>query len=113
MRGDAAVSDAESSAEESVSLRQLLHHEPANTLITLSNSPWGANVQVLLHETYAAASGRNCRRLTVEPEGQAYPALVCQHPQKNQEWVPVRLLQIGGRPVLNQTSSLPAWNERK
>jgi len=104
--------DAKLDAAGSVSLRQLLDHEPANTLITLADSPWGSNVQVLLHEPYAAASGRNCRRLTIEPEGQSYPALVCQHPQKNQDWAPVRLLQIGGRPVLSQSPSLPAWNER-
>ena len=104
---------AEGQTVGSVSFSQLLAHEPTNTLVTLSNSPWGASVQVLLHETYAAASGRNCRRLTVDPEGQSYPALACQHPKKDQDWVPVRLLQIGGRPVLNQSTSLPAWNERR
>ena len=109
---DKSTKVTEGQAVESVSFSRLLDHEPANTLVTLSNSPWGSNVQVLLHETYAAASGRNCRRLTVEPEGQSYPALACQHPKKDQDWVPVRLLQIGGRPVLSQTSSLPAWNER-
>lgn len=98
---------------ESVSFGRLLDHEPADTLVTLSSSPWGSNVRVLLHETYAAASGRNCRRLTVEPEGQAYPALTCRVSDKAQEWVPVRLLQIGGRPVLSPDTSLPAWKERR
>lgn len=100
-------------ATKPIALRELFEREPANTLVSLTDSPWGANVQVLLHETYAAASGRNCRRLTIEPEGQSYPALACQHPKNTRDWVPVRLLQVGGRPLLSRDTSLPAWTERR
>lgn len=106
--------DTATDPAESATLSQLLNREPADTLITLSNSPWGANLRIVLHETYAAASGRNCRRLTIEPEGQSRPALVCQAPKNLKEWLPVRLLQIGGRPVLTgDAAPLPAWEDRQ
>lgn len=112
--GGSADGETESDAAERVELRELLEREPADTLVSLTNSPWGRNVQVLLHETYAAASGRNCRRLTVEPEGRSYPALVCRHPKNAKDWAPVRLLQVGGRPVLSDdTLSPPAWSARR
>lgn len=111
--GGSADNDAKNREAEQVTLNKLLTREPANTLVSLTNSPWGPNVQVLLHETYAAASGRNCRRLTIEPEGQSYPALVCQHPKNTRDWVPVRLLQVGGRPLLSRNTSPPAWTESR
>ncbi|WP_139058803.1 DVU3141 family protein [Thiorhodococcus drewsii] len=98
-------------AAETLSFQELLTREPANTLVVLPSSPWGTNIRVLLHETYAAASGRNCRQLTIDPDANATPALACQDPDDPTVWVPVRLLQIGGRPLLSVgDEATPVWS---
>ena len=35
------------------------------SVIAVSTSPWGSDVEVVAHERYFAASGRSCRELTV------------------------------------------------
>lgn len=85
---------------QSYDLQSLLSREPPDTLVVFSTSPWGSNLSAVLHEEYTAASGRNCRRLTLDPEGQYRPALVCRALGGERRWEPVRLLQIAGRPVI-------------
>ncbi|WP_242482456.1 DVU3141 family protein [Thiocystis violacea] len=104
---------AEEPSVEMVNFQDLLTREPANTLLWLPQSPWGSDIHVLLHEQYAAASGRNCRNLTIDPDGRAAPALACQNPKHNKEWQAVRLLQIDGRPVLGDSSArAQTWSGR-
>ncbi|WP_295399075.1 DVU3141 family protein [uncultured Thiocystis sp.] len=98
-------------SEQIVDFQLLLSREPAETLIWLPKSPWGSDRHVLLHEKYAAASGINCRRLTIDPEGQAFPALACQ--SSKGKWGTVRLLQVDGRPVLSAGAvSTQTWGSQ-
>ncbi len=77
--------------------QSMLSHEPAGTLARLEHSPWGENVEVVLHAPYHAASGRICRDVTVSSNGMRRPALVCQ--RRDQAWEPARLLHVDGRPA--------------
>ncbi|MBK1649527.1 DVU3141 family protein [Rhabdochromatium marinum] len=90
--------------------QRALDTAPAGATRSLSQTPWGPGVMVQFHPPYAAASGRRCRRLTVEPRQQARPALACREdgasPARAPTWQIVRLLQINGRPVLHHSTSL-------
>ncbi|EIC22573.1 hypothetical protein Thi970DRAFT_02845 [Thiorhodovibrio frisius] len=88
--------------------QRALDTAPAGATRTMPETPWGRAMMVEFHQPYVAASGRRCRRLTLEPGPLARPALVCREPdgaktaKQAPSWEAVRLLQIDGRPVLNQ-----------
>ncbi|WP_181919434.1 DVU3141 family protein [Alkalilimnicola ehrlichii] len=75
----------------------MLDEEPVNSRAELRESPWGPDVSVRLHGLYDAASGRVCRRLTVEADGVRRPALACR--SQDGVWTAVRVLHETGRPV--------------
>lgn len=77
----------------------VLSREPGGTSVWLAESPWGMGVTLVLHDTYWAASGRFCRKLTVQTEGPPRLALACQG--DDGIWERVRLLQEGGWPVFD------------
>lgn len=96
------------------SVQELLSREPAGAVVLLPHSPWGDNIQALLHEEYAAASGRDCRRLTIDPNGAAFPALACRQQSQPRTWVAVRLLQVDGYPILDSAvGKTPTWGGRQ
>lgn len=91
---------------------QALEQAPAEAVRVLPHTPWGENRSIKLHQAYTAASGRWCRRLTIEPEADARPALVCRSGDDQGPWELVRLLHIAGRPML-ETNGMQAslsWN---
>ncbi len=91
-------------APEDASFHSLLSSAPANLEVRLEQSPWGQGILAVLHQPYAAASGRRCRRLTLYPNSQARSVLACLEPNTAQ-WQPVRLLQVNGRAVLGAAPS--------
>ncbi|MBK5929086.1 hypothetical protein CCR82_00660 [Halochromatium salexigens] len=91
-------------APEDASFHSLLNSAPATREIRLAESPWGQGILAVLHQPYAAASGRRCRRLTLYPHSQPQPVLTCFDPGTAQ-WQPVRLLQVNGRAVLEAAPS--------
>lgn len=46
-------------------LNGFLTQAPGGAVITLVESPWGRDVEVVADEPYHSASGRECRRLSV------------------------------------------------
>ncbi|PMR70769.1 hypothetical protein CR158_03110 [Halomonas heilongjiangensis] len=46
-------------------LSGFLSRSPGGAVITLAESPWGRDVEVVADEPYHAASGRECRRLSI------------------------------------------------
>ncbi|MBB3230151.1 DVU3141 family protein [Halomonas stenophila] len=46
-------------------LSGFLAQAPVGAVITLAESPWGRDVEVMADEPYHAASGRECRKLQV------------------------------------------------
>ena len=82
----------------------LLWQEASNRRVHFANSPWGRNLDAILHPSYAAASGRRCRRLTLSPEQPAEQqpriVLACQSVE-TKHWQPVRLLHLDGRAMLS------------
>lgn len=46
-------------------LNGFLAQSPAGAVISLDESPWGENVEVIADERYFSASGRECRQLQV------------------------------------------------
>jgi hypothetical protein len=85
--------------------QSMLADAPAGSLARLDASPWGPGVTVVLHDAYHAASGRICRRVTVQSEGMSRPGLACQ--RRDGAWEPVRLLHEGGRPRLSADRARP------
>ncbi|MGO3699101.1 MULTISPECIES: DVU3141 family protein [Halomonas] len=68
-----------------------LDQTPAGGVISVANSPWGDNVEIVADESYLAASGRECRRLQViGMSGEARRALVCK--ASSEEWVNQRVI---------------------
>lgn len=60
-------------------LNGFLAQAPAGSVITLAESPWGANVEVIADERYLAASGRECRKLRITTSsGSARQAVACE-----------------------------------
>ncbi|MFP4063594.1 MAG: DVU3141 family protein [Halochromatium sp.] len=86
----------------------LLTQEASNRRVHFANSPWGRNLDAILHPSYAAASGRRCRRVTLSPEQPAEQqpriVLACQIAETKQ-WQPVRLLHLDGRAMLSAAST--------
>lgn len=71
-------------------LNGFLSHASPGEVITLANSPWGAEAIVTAERGYFAASGRHCRPLKIEtPLGGGRHALACRTPQG---WVAQRLV---------------------
>ncbi|MFC0268190.1 DVU3141 family protein [Kushneria aurantia] len=54
----------------------------SGSIAQFAQSPWGANVSVIVHERYFAASGRTCAQLSVggaaAAQGGEQPALACR-----------------------------------
>lgn len=46
-------------------LNGFLAQAPAGAVISLAESPWGENVEVIADEGYFSASGRECRKLQI------------------------------------------------
>jgi len=60
-------------------LNGFLAQSPAGSVISLAESPWGANVDVVADEPYYAASGRECRKLQVmAASGTVRQAVACE-----------------------------------
>jgi hypothetical protein len=60
-------------------LNGFLAQSPAGSVISLAESPWGANVEVIADERYLAASGRECRKLRITTSsGSARQAVACE-----------------------------------
>lgn len=73
------------------SVNGFLDQTPAGGVISVANSPWGDNVEIVADEPYLAASGRECRRLQViGMSGEARRALVCK--ASSEEWVNQRVI---------------------
>lgn len=98
-------SERSAPAAASDALQRALETAPAGGFQTLADSPWGAGVVVQFEAPYAAASGRWCRYLLVEPGTLAKPALACRRSERSSSWELVRLLQVDGRPVLRGSRS--------
>lgn len=65
--------------------------------VFLKESPWGSDIRVILHPPYAAASGRTCRRLTLEDGQGRRPGLACE--SGDDSWESVRVLTHEGHAV--------------
>lgn len=63
----------------------------------LAHSPWGAQITVYAHETYHAASGRVCRKLTITDAGMRRAGLACRLPDGS--WEQVRALTRDRHPA--------------
>lgn len=64
---------------ESPDLNGFLEQAPAGGVLTLSESPWGKDVEIVADEPYFAASGRECRQLRiVSSDASTKSALVCK-----------------------------------
>ncbi|MEA1052152.1 DVU3141 family protein [Lamprobacter modestohalophilus] len=96
--------DPKAQASEDGSFHTLLSSAPANLEVRLEQSPWGQDILAVLHQPYAAASGRRCRRLTLYPDSRPRSVLACLEPNTAQ-WQPVRLLQVNGRAILGAAPS--------
>lgn len=99
------VPDRSDSPDADAALQRVLEDGAAGSVHQLSTTPWGADLSLTLHPPYDAASGRWCRRLTLDPldpQGQARPALACRARDGKLRWEPVRVLQINGQPVLKR-----------
>ncbi|MGM1053159.1 MAG: DVU3141 family protein [Pseudomonadota bacterium] len=60
-------------------LNGFLAQAPAGAAISVAESPWGANVDVIADEPYFAASGRECRKLRVmSASGTVRQAVACE-----------------------------------
>lgn len=61
-------------------LSGFLAQSSPGAVITLAESPWGAGVTIIGGAPYHAASGRTCRRLTIEGSrrGETYQAVACE-----------------------------------
>ncbi|WP_445000698.1 DVU3141 family protein [Halomonas mongoliensis] len=72
-------------------LSGFLAQAPAGAVLSLAQSPWGNQVEVIAEETYLAASGRECRRLQVmrTDASQVTHALACA---TSQGWETRRLI---------------------
>ena len=68
-----------------------LTQAPAGAVLNVPESPWGNNVEVVADDAYLAASGRECRKLTVVAvdANNARSALVCKTPNG---WVNQRVV---------------------
>ena len=64
------------------SLNDFLSKAPAGAVLSLTQSPWGDDVEIVTDAAYLAASGRECRKLQVigVASNTARPALVCKTP---------------------------------
>jgi hypothetical protein len=79
-------------------VRRVLEQEPSGSRFRLPQSPWGADAVIALEaDAYAAASGRTCRRIVIDPEGLARIGLACR--LEDGTWVETRVLHDGGRPL--------------
>lgn len=78
-------------------LQQFYAQAPRGGRIFVKDSPWGGRVTVVAHESYYAASGRTCRKLTIRQGGMRRPGLVCRLPDAG--WEKVRALARDRRPV--------------
>jgi hypothetical protein len=85
-------------------IQLLLEQEHGDARSWAERSPWGDGVILELHPSYSAASGRTCRRVTIEPAGAGRSALVCR--EHDGQWVSVRVLHDGGRARLLDA---PGW----
>lgn len=83
-------------------VQTVLEREPAGSRFRLPQSPWGAGVVIALQDSYPAASGRTCRRLVIDPEGEPRPGLACRLEDGN--WIESRVLHDNGRPLLRSAS---------
>ncbi|MBM7457052.1 hypothetical protein HNR62_002954 [Oceanisphaera litoralis] len=64
-------------------LNQYLNSSTGGATV-LTNSPWGANVQIMAGQPYFAASGRSCRQLQVTPaSGTSKQHIACQNKTGN------------------------------
>ena len=64
----------------------------------LSSGPWGAGAVLSPEPVYRAASGRDCRRFTVETGGgPRHAGLACR--RADGTWTEARLLHRRGRPL--------------
>lgn len=79
-------------------VQTVLEQEPAGSRFRLPQSPWGAGVVIALQESYPAASGRTCRRIVIDPEGESRLGLACRLADGN--WIESRVLHDNGRPLL-------------
>lgn len=72
-------------------LNGFLTQAPAGAVLNVPKSPWGNNVEVVADDAYLAASGRECRKLTVVAvdANNARSALVCKTPNG---WVNQRVV---------------------
>ena len=60
-------------------LSGFLAQAPAGAVMSLAESPWGANADVIADEPYFAASGRECRQLQIISGGDsARQAVACE-----------------------------------
>lgn len=64
MSGGGTVSGARGTALDE-NLNGFLAQAPAGAVVSLAESPWGANVEITADAPYFAASGRECRKLTI------------------------------------------------
>lgn len=88
--GEQAFHRADSGKALGDTLNGFLSQAAPGEVITLTNSPWGAEAVVTAEQGYFAASGRHCRPLSVEtPLGEGRHALACRTPQG---WVAQRLV---------------------
>jgi surface antigen len=85
-------------AAVAASLQDVLERAPTGSRYRLPQSPWGEGVAVELRDAYTAASGRMCRRVTIDPAGASQPGLACR--RADGHWQSVRVLHDHGRPIL-------------
>jgi len=82
---------------------QLLEQEPTGSRFRISQSPWGTDVVIAMQaDRYAAASGRTCRRILIDPDGLPRLGLACR--LEDGTWVESRVLHDGGRPLTRNAS---------
>lgn len=64
---------------QSDTLNGFLEQSPGSSAVTVADSPWGENAEVVAESHYFAASGRECRQLRiVTASQQTRQALVCR-----------------------------------
>ncbi|MHC9036399.1 DVU3141 family protein [Cobetia marina] len=63
--GSANLANLTGAASLPANVSSFLDSAAPGSVIAVSTSPWGSDVEVVAHERYFAASGRSCRELTV------------------------------------------------
>lgn len=67
------------------SLSGFLNESHQGEVVRLSQSPWGPGVNVYSGQPYFAASGRTCRKLTIQGNGGERAAIACK--MADDQWV--------------------------